>query len=181
MRPVIKTTKTPEAPAPTGLPKPQGATQEENARKRAEKFVRLFENQLSVFHQMQHEWGANHPEAKAALGHVKTQEDEVDSCCAKAKSAVSAAKTTIGDFRAKRKFRSAHYDSEEVARVSRQSSDVEQVLLMLIRDGVVTNITLDNQSALAWFAQRPQYSQMFHSAYRPKEEMTTAVTVPKYK
>lgn len=178
MRPVIKTNNT---PAPQGLPKPEGATLEENARKRAEKLVGLFESQLSLLQQMRDEWGAKYPEAKEEFNHIQQQEDEVDDYCAKAKSAVAAAKVTIGDFRAKRKFSKAYYDPETVANISRRSSDVEQVLLMLIRDGVVDKINFNKEAALAWFAQRPAYSQMFHDAFRPEAEMTTAVSVPKYK
>lgn len=178
MRPTIKTTT---QPTPQGLPKPEGATAEESARKRAEKLVGVFESQLSLLQQMQQEWEAKFPDAKDELGHVKQQEDEVDDCCAKAKVAVAAAKTTVGDFRAKRKFAKAHYDPEMVADISRRSSDVEQVLLMLIRDNVVDKISFNKDAALAWFAQRPAYSQMFHDAFRPEAEMTTAVSVPKYK
>lgn len=146
----------------------------------AKQAVKEFEVQRRMLDDMRRDWEDNYPEASLARRDVLEQEDRVENAVKIAKPLVAAAKEDVGDFKAKRKFSSPKYDAAEVARIVAQHEAGLTILKEMLDDGVVKVIDLDKDHAIAWFAQRPSFSEVFQSAFREKEEMTTAVTVPKF-
>ena len=140
--------------------------------------VAAFERQFAVLQQMRAEWEQKFQKAKQALDDVKYQEDVVMNAINKAKPLVSAAGMTIGDFIAQKKWSTDHYDDDEVTKLIASMDNGPEVLHALLQEGVVKSVVLEKKAAVAWFAQNPAYAEAFNSAFRKKEEMTTAVTVP---
>lgn len=170
----------PVKPAPKGLPKPIAAPQQENpdviAAKRA---VENFELQHRLLAEMKEDWERNFPEASLAQKDILAQEDAVTSAIDKAKPLIAKVKQSIGEFKATRKWSKAHYDEEGVTRVLTSLENRLEVLDEMLSSGIVSTIGLNQTAALAWFAQRPQYSEAFQPAFKAEVETTTAVTVPK--
>ena len=140
--------------------------------------VAAFERQFSVLQQMRAEWDQKFPKAKQALDDVKHQEDIVVNAINKAKPLVAAAGMTIEDFIAQKKWSTDHYDDDAVTKLIASMDNGPDVLHALIQEGVLKTVVLEKKAAVAWFAQHPDYAEAFNSAFRKKEEMTTAVTVP---
>jgi len=182
-RPTIKTGGAPqkEKPKPAGLPKPRAKPKPDvNADlASAQRAVQEFETQHRMLVEMKQDWDNNFPEARLALEDIRRQEDMVQDAIKKAKPLVAKCKETVGDFKAQRKFSKPHYDPEEVTRLVTELENGLVIFEEMLDSGIVKVIDLDKDAALAWFAQRPDYSEAFNSAFKPEEEMTTAVTVPK--
>lgn len=179
-RPTIKGARPKPAGKPTGLPKPRAKPKSENpALAKAQAAVQEFETQRRVLIEMKQDWDVNFPEAKLALDDIKRQEDVVVDSIKKAKPLVAKAKETVGDFKAQRKYSKPMYDPEEVTKLVRDLEEGLGIFEELLDAGVVRVIDLDKDAAVAWFAQRPQYAELFQPAFKEEQEMTTAVTVPK--
>ena len=165
---------------PTGLPKPQSEKDKTNTPlSQAKKAVQEYEVQRRVLDEMRKDWEENYPEALLAQRDVLEQEDRVHNAIKIAKPLVAAAKETVGDFKAQPKFSRPRYDATEVTKIVSSHKSGIEILREMLDDGVVKVIDLNGDHAIAWFAVRPEYSEVFQPAFREKEEMTTAVTVPK--
>jgi hypothetical protein len=169
-RPSLKTTNKvqPRPAAPKEKPEVQAARQA----------VVAFERQYSLLQQMRADWEQKFQKAKQALDVIKQQEDIVRDAINKAKPLVSEAGMTIGDFIAQKKWSTDHYDDDEVTRLLTTMDNGPEVLHFLLQEGVLKSVVLDKKAAVAWFAQHPDYADSFNPAFRKKQEMTTAVTVP---
>lgn len=179
-RPSIKTVS--DAPRPAGLPKPRAKPKtppENKALAEAQKAVGEFEIQHRMLSEMKQDWEENFPEARLALDDIKRQEDVVMEAIKRAKPLVAQCKEAIGDFKIQRKYSKPHYDPVEVTRLVSELEDGLQIFEDMLKSGIVKVIDLESSAALAWFAQRPDYSEVFQSAFKPEEELTTAVSVPK--
>lgn len=186
-RPSIKTPNISNDPKtlptkPNGLPKPRARPKpapENTALSEAQAAVGEFEVQHRLLLEMKQDWGDNFPEARLALEDIKRQEDVVVDAIKRAKPLVAECKETIGDFKTQRKFSKPHYDPIAVTKLVTELEDGLAILDDMLKSGIVKVIDLESSAALAWFAQRPDYSEAFQSAFMPEEELTTAVTVPK--
>src|SRR6185369_12154074 len=96
-----------------------------------------------------------------------------------AKPLVAAAKQDIGEFTVQRKYSSAGYDSALLLDVLKSSPKAGELFVEMLKAGIVKVVALENEAALAWAAQRPNYAKILEPAFKEREEMTTAVTVPK--
>jgi hypothetical protein len=165
---------------PTGLPKPRPAEKEENPKLAlAKKAVEEFENQRRMLSEMKEDWASNFPEANEAYQDILQQEDLVVETIAAAKVLVAEVKTSVGEFKATRKFEKPHYDSKELKNILASLEDRATVLEDLFDSGIISSIELNREASIAWFAQRPTYSDTFESAFKEKNEKTCAVSVPK--
>jgi hypothetical protein len=170
----------PPAPAVRVQPKAAPAAPQESPEvAEAKAAVQYFEQQITILHHMQADWDQAFPDASEALNEVKRQEDIVADSIKKAKPLVAAAKMTIGDFYAQRKWEKAHYDEEVVTQIFNRLENAPQVFMEMLRSGVVKTVELAREPAMAWFAQNPAYAHIFEDAFRSDTEMPTAVTVPK--
>ena len=179
-RPSINTGKTSGKDKPAGLPKPRAKPKKENVHLEAARdAVQEFETQHRLLLEMRKDWLTNFPEARLAQEDILLQEDSVADAVKSAKPLVAKAKESVGDFIAKRKFSKPCYDPSVVTKLISELEDGLTILDEMMGDGIVKLIDLDKDAALAWFAQRPAYSEKFQDAFKEEKEMTTAVTVPK--
>ena len=184
-RPTIKQGKT----KPTSLPAPKlgKSTPEPRSKEpevdpdlqKARTAVNLFEQELATLRQMETDWRDNFPDAAEAVDDIKRQRDLVEDKLKKAKPLVAKAKVTVGDFKAQRKYKSAHYDETMITQMLASADDAGEVVEAFLEGGIVMGIALDRDATVAWFAQHPDFAERFNSAWKEEEEMTTAVTVPK--
>jgi len=167
--------------APTGLPKPKVAPQkvEDPALAEARVAVENYELQRRMLNEMREDWEKNYPEAYLARQDILRQEDLVTDAIAKAKPLIAAIKQTIGEFKATRKFKKAHYDEKEVTQILSSLENRLEVFEEMISSGIVDAIGLNREATIAWFAQRPGYAEAFHPAFKEEQEDTCAVTTPK--
>jgi hypothetical protein len=165
-------------PAPAAQPAPQAAPESKEVRA-ARRAVEAFTEQYQLLMQMRQDWEQNFPDAKLALDDVHHQEDAVQEAIKRAKPLVAAAKMTIGDFIAQRKWEKPHYDEEALTKILGELENGGEVFATLLQQGLVASVTLQKEAAVAWFAQHPEYEQVFKDAFRDEKEMTPAVTVPK--
>ena len=143
----------------------------------ARKAVEDYERQVTLLHHMEADWEQAFPEAHQGLEDVKRQEDLVVQTIKKAKPLIAAAKMSIGDFALERKWAKAHYDEEEIARILAKANP--DIVMSLLKEGVIAGLSLEREAAIAWFAQRPPFAKVVQPAFREEAEMTSAVTVPK--
>jgi len=169
-----KATPRPAAPAPV----PAAPPESKDVRS-ARLAVQAFTEQYQLLLQMRQDWETNFPDAKEALDDVRRQEDAVQDAIKRAKPLVAAAKMTIGDFTAQRKWEKPHYDEAELTRILAELDNGGEVFAALLHQGLVAAVTLQKEAAVAWFAQNPEYEDVFRSAFREEKETTTAVSVPK--
>jgi len=165
---------------PKGLPKPKSRVKEETpGHALAEKAVEEFENQRRVLSEMKEDWAANFPEANEAYQDILRQEDVVMEALSAAKVLVAEIKTSIGEFKATRKFEKPHYDKKEVKNILASLENKVAILEDLFESGIVSSVEFDREASLAWFAQRPSYSEIFKPAFTEENEKSCAVSVPK--
>lgn len=170
----------PEKKEPTGLPKPKAQVKSEDpAMEAAKRAVQEFETRRRVLQEMREDWKKNYPEADVALQAILQQEDSVIEAMSAAKPLVAAAKQTIGDFIATRKYSNPHYDSEQVTKILATLENRLEVFDEMLSAGIIDEVMLSKEAAIAWFAQHPAYAEVFGPAFKPRTEQTTAVTLPK--
>lgn len=141
--------------------------------------VQAFTEQYELMMQMRREWEQSFPDAKLALDDVLMQQDVVKDAIQKAKPLVAAAKMTIGDFIAQRKWEKPHYDEEKLTGILASLENGGEVFAVLLQNGLVKSVVLQKEAAIAWLAQNPEYGAAFEDAFCEEKETTTAVTVPK--
>lgn len=167
-------------PEPTGLPKPKVAQRvEDPALATAKAAVENFELQKRMLDEMREDWEKNYPEANQARQDIMHQEDLVVAAINKAKPLIAAIKQTIGDFKATRKFKKAHYDEKEVTQILSTLENRLDIFEEMLQSGIVEALGLNRDATIAWFAQRPGYAEAFHPAFKEEEEDTCAVSIPK--
>lgn len=179
-RPQIKAQKA-KPKKPTGLPKPRAKPKkkESAAKGAAQEAVQEYETQRRVLNEMREQWDDNFPEARLAKEDILRQEDFVEDTIKKAKPLVSAAKETVGEFIAKRKFSKPHYDTEAVTKLLGEFENGPEIFGAMLEAGIIKVVDLQREAAVAWFAQNPEMAEAFVDAFCEEAEMTTAVTVPK--
>lgn len=143
----------------------------------AQHAVDAYEEERQLLEEMQSDFEEKFPKAVEFLQNIKHQEDVVNSAIASAKSLVSQAGETVGDFVCKRKYSKPRYSDEDFTKMVGQAEDGETVV-ELINGGHVKKIALAD-SATAWFASHPQAAEAYQDAWKDKQELTAAVTVPK--
>jgi len=141
--------------------------------------VAAYERELSVLEEMRESFKTEFPDAFEALQSIMRQEDVVAEKVKEAHSLVQQSKETVGDFKLQRKFKAARYDDEAVTRLVGEDEKAARVLPELIKAGAVKKISLDNQ-ATNFFATHPAEAELFKTAWRDRQEMTPAVTDPKF-
>ena len=151
--------------------------QETSVTELAAEAVQAFENEREQLEQLHQEFEANFPDASQFLQTIKQQEDVVNNAISSAKSLVSQAGETVGDFVCKRKYSKPRYNDDRFTQLVGQSED-GGIVVELIQGGHVKKVTLAD-SATAWFASHPQSAEAYQSAWDEKKELTAAVTVPK--
>lgn len=168
------------APEPTGLPKPKVAQKvEDPALAAAKAAVENFEIQKRVLIEMREDWEKNYPEANQARQDILRQEDLVVDAINKAKPLIASVKQTIGDFKATRKFKKAHWDEKEITQILSTLENRLDIFEEMLSSGIVEALSLNREATIAWFAQRPGYTEAFQPAFKEEQEDTCAVSVPK--
>lgn len=166
---------------PTGLPKPKVATKTEDpAVALAKAAVENYENQKRMLTEMKEDWEKNFPEANVAQQEILRQEDIVSEAISKAKPLVAAVKQTIGDFKATRKFDRAHYDETEILQILSTLEQRLEIFEEMLQSGIIESLSMNRDATIAWFAQRPAFSEPFSPAFKEEKEATCAVSVPKF-
>jgi hypothetical protein len=184
-RPVITQPKPaakpePKKGPPAGLPKPRVQPKQEDPDIAAAKAaVENFEVQKRVLREMKEDWEQNFQEAHIARQDILRQEDIVVEAINGAKPLVAKIKQSIGDFIATRKYSKACYDEKEVTKILSTLENRLDVFNEMLDSGIVEVIGFSREATIAWFAQRPGYSEVFQAAFQDAAEMTCAVTVPK--
>jgi uncharacterized membrane-anchored protein YhcB (DUF1043 family) len=151
--------------------------EETSVKELAEQAVQTFEQERELLEQMQAEFEEKFSDAAEFLQTIKQQEDTVMNAIADAKSLVSQAGETVGDFICKRKHSKPRYNDDRFTKLVGQEADGETVV-ELVQGGHVKKIALAD-SATAWFASHPQAAEAYQEAWDEKKELTAAVTVPK--
>lgn len=152
-------------------------SQEEIQLSLAKEAVAAYQTERNTLNEMREQFESDYPDAHQFLQDIKRQEDLVVDAIESAKSLVSSSKQTVGDFIAKRKYSTPKYDDAAFTQLVGQAGDGE-TLISLIQQGHVKKVVLD-KGAVAWFVQHPNLAEEYNDAFRPKAEMTTAVTTPK--
>ena len=165
-------------PKPTHLPPPV-TEDEQSERNPAREAVELYERLRQRLEEAKTSFEARHPHAVAELQSIREMEDEVREAIAAAKPLIAEAGESIGEFTCKRKFASAHYDSDEVTKILGSFENVGEVYADLYRVGVIKRIDFDKDRLVTYFSRDPGYAEAFKGAWREKTELTPAVSVPK--
>ena len=92
---------------------------------------------------------------------------------------MAAAGVTIGDFKCTKKFSQPHYDESDLTKILRDSPDGPSIVFQMLQDGVAS-LSLDKKEIAVWAARNPQVEKLIQPAWREKEPMKPAVSVPKF-
>jgi len=92
---------------------------------------------------------------------------------------VAKAEETIGNFTCQIKYSSVRYDNAQVTQIVAASSDRGKIMKDFLDSGIIKEITLIKDAAVAWFGRHPKYGDLFSPALRERKKMTPAITVPK--
>jgi hypothetical protein len=144
----------------------------------AEHAVVKYHTALELLENMQQAFKASYPDAYASYQNILSQLDVVQERLKEAHILVQAAKETTGEFKCTRKWKSEGYDPETFVTLLGRFDKAGQVMNEMVKLGIVQKVTLSNRAA-EFFANHPEYDAHFQAAWRDKEEMTAAVSVPK--
>ena len=92
---------------------------------------------------------------------------------------IREARCNIGDFKCQLKSSTPNYDSKAFAELVVELDDGGDVILELLQNGHIKKLELDPSSA-NYFAQHPEAAEYFKEAWRDSQELTPAITSPKF-
>jgi len=143
----------------------------------AKQAVEQYKEAKNSYEELVDKFRSSYPEAASELEAIRQVGDQVVEAISRAKKAVAAAKTTVGDFFCQRKFSQPGYDPELVVKICVDTEDKQQ-LFELFKSGVVKDVKFDREAATLFFESRQL--EKFASAWADKQELTPAVTPPKF-
>lgn len=144
----------------------------------AHEAVKRFEEMRSELDSMKDEFEERFPEAVVELRAIKELEDEIQEHIEKTKLLVRDAKETVGDFKLKRRYSKAGYDADSVLEIMRDTGDWS-LFPEMFEAGAIKSISLDQEGLALMFDSREDERDRYAAAWKEKEELTPAVTVPK--
>ena len=145
----------------------------------AQAAVEKFEEERAQLLAMKAEFEEQFLEAHSFLQDIKRQEDLVQDAIKKAIPLIREAKQDVGDFKCQLKRTTPGYDDTEFSKLVVEIEEGGAILIELIEGGFIKKLILDPSSA-AYFAQHPDAAEHFAPAWREAEDMTPAITAPKF-
>ena len=145
----------------------------------AQEAVNAFEEERDRLHEMKKEFQEKFPDANAFLQDVMRQEDLVSDKIKMAVPLIRDARQNVGDFKCQIKRSSPHYDDKEFSQLVTEIEEGGTILIELLEGGYVKKLSLDS-SAAAYFAQHPDAAEHFQPSWKDAEDLTPAITVPKF-
>jgi hypothetical protein len=145
----------------------------------ARRAVKKYEAELKTLEELNEEFARRFPKAHQFLTEISTQEGAVQDAINAAVPLVREAKQDVGDFKCTLKRSKAGYDDSEFTELLSDAEDGGNIVMDLLTEGCIKKVVLD-PSAAAYFAQHPDDAEYFESSWRKAENLTPAVTPPKF-